>query len=484
MICTRIIIIFVLEAEAEAGLQVRRREEKSKMGRPPCCDKIGVKKGPWTPEEDIVLVSYIQEHGPGNWRAVPTNTGLLRCSKSCRLRWTNYLRPGIKRGNFTEQEEKMIIHLQALLGNRWAAIASYLPQRTDNDIKNYWNTHLKKKLRKQNLQATGGVGTGGGGNINGFDDGTMCYLSQPQQDHGQDHSQSSSHSRSKGQWERRLQTDIHLAKQALFEALSLDQPPTAANNNLIDLHKLQDTKSSCTVGVVGGSSKYPNPSGSTTTSSAKGGVVPNYLQLAGGASSSIKTNAAETTTPTAATYASSADNIARLLQNWTKPKPSKSANNNQAAESSQNSSSNNNQEAAVTTATGTAAGKGSAGNSYSSNELGAVNSSSPSATTAATTMTDYQNNSLFGSFNSSVSDNSQVDESNTNFTPAHHKNLFQDESKPDFGGTSAAAAGDNSGAHAQLPLSVIEKWLFDDGMICHDNFLDDMSLDGSRELFS
>ncbi|KAJ8534093.1 hypothetical protein K7X08_007417 [Anisodus acutangulus] len=118
------------------------------MGRPPCCDKIGIKKGPWTPEEDIILVSYIQEHGAGNWRSVPTNTGLMRCSKSCRLRWTNYLRPGIKRGNFTPHEEGMIIHLQALLGNKWAAIASYLPQRTDNDIKNYWNTHLKKKLKK------------------------------------------------------------------------------------------------------------------------------------------------------------------------------------------------------------------------------------------------------------------------------------------------------------------------------------------------
>ncbi|XP_059668217.1 transcription factor MYB60-like [Cornus florida] len=118
------------------------------MGRPPCCEKDGIKKGPWTPEEDIILVSYIQEHGPGNWRAVPSNTGLLRCSKSCRLRWTNYLRPGIKRGNFTPHEEGMIIHLQALLGNKWAAIAKYLPQRTDNDIKNYWNTHLKKKIKR------------------------------------------------------------------------------------------------------------------------------------------------------------------------------------------------------------------------------------------------------------------------------------------------------------------------------------------------
>ncbi|XP_022751922.1 myb-related protein 306-like [Durio zibethinus] len=167
------------------------------MGRPPCCDKVGVKKGPWTPEEDIILVSYIQEHGPGNWRAVPTNTGLLRCSKSCRLRWTNYLRPGIKRGNFTEHEEKMIIHLQALLGNRWAAIASYLPQRTDNDIKNYWNTHLKKKLKKP--QGSEGY----------FRDGLSSSSST-----------TSPKQISRGQWERRLQIDIHMAKQALYDALS------------------------------------------------------------------------------------------------------------------------------------------------------------------------------------------------------------------------------------------------------------------------
>ncbi|KQJ89518.1 myb-related protein 306 [Brachypodium distachyon] len=125
------------------------------MGRPPCCDKVGVKKGPWTPEEDLVLVSYVQEHGPGNWRSVPASTGLARCSKSCRLRWTNYLRPGIRRGSFTPQEDAVIAHLQSLLGNRWAAIATYLPKRTDNDIKNYWNTHLKKRLQKQ--QAVGAI---------------------------------------------------------------------------------------------------------------------------------------------------------------------------------------------------------------------------------------------------------------------------------------------------------------------------------------
>ncbi|PKA50720.1 Myb-related protein 306 [Apostasia shenzhenica] len=174
------------------------------MGRPPCCDK-GVKKGPWTPEEDIILVTYIQDHGAGNWRSVPTNTGLMRCSKSCRLRWTNYLRPGIKRGNFTDQEEKLIIHLQALLGNRWAAIASYLPERTDNDIKNYWNTHLKKKLMRK-LQAA--------------DDHQAALISAS--------GRNSYNSISKGQWERRLQTDIHTAKQALCEALSLDTKPCPA----------------------------------------------------------------------------------------------------------------------------------------------------------------------------------------------------------------------------------------------------------------
>ncbi|KAJ4835394.1 hypothetical protein Tsubulata_010557 [Turnera subulata] len=121
------------------------------MGRSPCCDKVGLKKGPWTPEEDQKLLAYIDEHGHGSWRALPGKAGLQRCGKSCRLRWTNYLRPDIKRGKFTLQEEQTIIQLHALLGNRWSAIATHLPKRTDNEIKNYWNTHLKKRLAKMGI---------------------------------------------------------------------------------------------------------------------------------------------------------------------------------------------------------------------------------------------------------------------------------------------------------------------------------------------
>nr|WQQ41727.1 MYB39 protein [Camellia japonica]WQQ41733.1 MYB45 protein [Camellia japonica] len=328
------------------------------MGRPPCCDKTGVKKGPWTPEEDIFLVSYIQENGPGNWRAVPTNTGLLRCSKSCRLRWTNYLRPGIKRGNFTDHEEKMIIHLQALLGNRWAAIASYLPQRTDNDIKNYWNTHLKKKLNK----------------LHGHEHG-----------HSQDgFSASQSSSVSKGQWERRLQTDIHMAKKALCDALSIDK-----STNLNDLKPSLDG--------------YSHPR-STSPPAAQS---------------------------SSATYASSTENIARLLQNWMKGSPKSSQT---SSETTTQNSNNNPSEGAL----------------------------------SATTPEGFDSLFSFHSSNSDASQSVTVDETATNFT--HGTCLFQDESKPSL--------------ENQVPLSLLEKWLFDDGAAAqgHGDLLD-MSLGENDEFF-
>ncbi|KAL0363928.1 UNVERIFIED_CONTAM: Transcription factor [Sesamum angustifolium] len=102
---------------------------------------VELKKGPWTREEDQKLLAYIEEHGHG----------LQRCGKSCRLRWTNYLRPDIKRGKLSTQEEKTIIRLHALLGNRWSAIAAHLPKRTDNEVKNYWNTRLKKRLARMGI---------------------------------------------------------------------------------------------------------------------------------------------------------------------------------------------------------------------------------------------------------------------------------------------------------------------------------------------
>ncbi|OIS96802.1 PREDICTED: myb-related protein 306-like [Nicotiana attenuata] len=319
------------------------------MGRPPCCDKIGVKKGPWTPEEDIILVSYIQQHGPGNWRAVPSNTGLLRCSKSCRLRWTNYLRPGIKRGNFTEHEEKMIIHLQALLGNRWAAIASYLPQRTDNDIKNYWNTHLRKKLKK--LQ---------GNDENSSQEGI---------------SSSSQSNVSKGQWERRLQTDIHMAKKALCEALSLDKSDSPPNNPIP-----QPVQSSCT-------------------------------------------------------YASSAENISRLLQNWMKTSP----------KSSQFSQSNSE----CTTQS-----------SFNNLSIGQGSSSSPSEGTISAT-TPERFDPIF------MSQSMMADECNA-FTP-ENAGTFQVESKPNLPNLNAEYGflfqeESKPSLESEVPLTLLEKWLFDDAI--------------------
>ncbi|XP_021721390.1 myb-related protein 306-like [Chenopodium quinoa] len=333
------------------------------MGRPPCCDKEGVKKGPWTPEEDILLVSYIQEHGPGNWRAVPTDTGLLRCSKSCRLRWTNYLRPGIKRGNFTDQEEKMIIHLQALLGNRWAAIASYLPQRTDNDIKNYWNTHLKKKLKKKQSDNNHHQSSRSDG-----------FISSPSSPENQS-------SNSRGQWERRLQTDIHMAKQALCDALStMDQKPTS---NMPDMMN---------------SSQNISLNTSHNNSSKQGQTA-----------SSI--------------YASSTENIARLLQGWNMKSPKKE----------QSSSVSTDHHSLSSTM-----------------EVEYGHEQKPKVASDHNFSKNEAFHSLFGTIESSESPYSDFSQT----VSPEEASFFEHESKPLSDG-------------GRGTLSVLEKWLFDDCSIQH-----------------
>ncbi|KAF2299214.1 hypothetical protein GH714_030981 [Hevea brasiliensis] len=273
------------------------------MGRLPCCDKLGVKKGPWTPEEDIMLVSYIQEHGPGNWRAVPTNTGLLRCSKSCRLRWTNYLRPGIKRGH-------------------------------EGDSKNELSS--------------------------------SSTVSKPI---------------SRGQWERRLQTDIHTARQALYEALS----PEKKSSLFTELKHSS------------GGHFFARP---------------------------------------ASNYASSTENIAKLLKGWMRNGPKKQAQTNSSA-ATQNSFNN----IAGTTDSICSEGTGPSKGDKNGIELAQAFES------------------LFGfeSLDSSISDFSHT-------MSTDEASLFQDESKP-------------YSSDQMPPLSLLEKWLLDEGALQGKNYLGEVTLD-------
>uniref|UniRef100_A0A6M2ECB1 MYB family protein n=1 Tax=Populus davidiana TaxID=266767 RepID=A0A6M2ECB1_9ROSI len=116
-------------------------------------DDAELRRGPWTLEEDTLLVHYIARHGEGRWNLLAKRAGLRRTGKSCRLRWLNYLKPDVKRGNLTPQEQLLILDLHSKWGNRWSKIAQHLPGRTDNEIKNYWRTRVQKQARHLRIDA-------------------------------------------------------------------------------------------------------------------------------------------------------------------------------------------------------------------------------------------------------------------------------------------------------------------------------------------
>ncbi|KAJ8769748.1 hypothetical protein K2173_005954 [Erythroxylum novogranatense] len=116
-------------------------------------EETELRRGPWTLEEDTLLTHYIARHGEGRWNMLAKCAGLKRTGKSCRLRWLNYLKPDIKRGNLTPQEQLLILELHSKWGNRWSKIAQHLPGRTDNEIKNYWRTRVQKQARQLNIES-------------------------------------------------------------------------------------------------------------------------------------------------------------------------------------------------------------------------------------------------------------------------------------------------------------------------------------------
>ncbi|KAK9278785.1 hypothetical protein L1049_028363 [Liquidambar formosana] len=128
-------------------------------------EDVELRRGPWTLEEDNLLIHYIACHSEGRWNLLAKRSGLRRTGKSCRLRWLNYLKPDVKRGNLTPQEQLLILELHSKWGNRWSKIAQHLPGRTDNEIKNYWRTRVQKQARHLKIDS----------NSTAFQDMIRCY---------------------------------------------------------------------------------------------------------------------------------------------------------------------------------------------------------------------------------------------------------------------------------------------------------------------
>ncbi|KAF6149891.1 hypothetical protein GIB67_008612 [Kingdonia uniflora] len=129
-------------------ISLKKMGEILKLGEKLSEMMMEVRKGPWMAEEDEILMDYVEKHGPHEWSSIRSKGLLPRTGKSCRLRWVNKLKPDLKTGcKFTEEEERVVIDLQARFGNKWARIATYLSGRDDNDVKNFWSTRKKRLAR-------------------------------------------------------------------------------------------------------------------------------------------------------------------------------------------------------------------------------------------------------------------------------------------------------------------------------------------------